>query len=78
MTIKNENGKIDYKPSNFILDKTSQDNQKFFALTIKAPKDLLRFYDSLVEEGYFTSRSEAIRYGLRIYKDFFHPKEDKI
>jgi len=49
-------------------------------LTVKIPERYLREIDKLVEEGLFTSRSEAVRYALRelIKRETAYWRPDKI
>ena len=46
-------------------NKPSKDDKESVLITLMMPKDLLAAVDKTVELGYFSSRSEAIREGLR-------------
>lgn len=40
--------------------------RKVVIVSVKLPKELLREIDKLVEQGFFSSRSEAIRRGIAL------------
>ena len=77
MTVQQkEDGKLKYKMSAFIksnvpIAERPDLREKLVSSTIKMPRDIMNFYDDLVEDGLFSSRSEALRYAIRAYKDFF-------
>ena len=77
MTLKQiEKNKISYEMSPYIRSNVSIENrpklhEKLVLTSIKMPRDVIDFYDKLVQDGLFSTRSEALRYALRAYIDFF-------